>query len=229
MKPFSISEIYINKNNLKSIDINPLPQKYCSFDCVFCDLGRTDIITEDIFSFNENTDFINRLNKFIIENRIEYVFINPNGEALANKELLDIIKLLKEKNIKIKLLGNGYIFSDLKYREILENCDEVIGELCVTENEDFKKFLRPVDGYTIEKYISNLKEFRKFYKRKFILDITLINKCCEREDYFEKMNNFIKELKPDEVFFETTRGKYSILAVDSKLVEKLNKIERYNR
>lgn len=223
MKPFSISEIYVNKDNLKSIDINPLPQKYCSFDCVFCELGRTDVITEDIFSFKENIEFINRLNKFVIDNNIEYVFINPNGEALANKELLNIIKLLKEKNIKIKLLGNGYIFSNLKYREILDNCDEVIGELCVTENEDFKIFLRPIKGYTIEEYIKNLKEFRDFYKGKFILDITLVNKCCKREDFFEKMDSFIKELNPDEVFFETTRGKYSILAVDSKLVKQLNK------
>lgn len=79
MKPFSISEIYVNKNNLKLIDINPLPQKF----------------TEDIFSFKENIEFINRLNKFVIDNNIEYVFINPNGEALANKELLNIIKLLK--------------------------------------------------------------------------------------------------------------------------------------
>lgn len=37
------------------------------------------------------------------------------------------------------------------------------------------------------------------------------------------MDSFIKELNPDEVFFETTRGKYSILAVDSKLVKQLNK------
>lgn len=127
------------------------------------------------------------------------------------------------KNIKIKLLGNGYIFSHLKYREILINCDEVIGELCVTENEDFKKFLRPLPNYTIEEYIGNLKEFRNFYKGKFILDITLINKCCQKEDFFQKMDNFIKDLNPDEVFFETTRGKYKILSVDNSLLKKLNK------
>lgn len=223
MKPFSISEVYLNQDGLRAIDINPLPQKYCSFDCVFCSLGRTDVITEDTFSFKETLNFRKTLNEFILNNNIQYVFINPNGEALANKELLDIINLLKEKNIKIKLLGNGYIFSDEKYKEILTNCDEVIGELCVTENEDFNRFLRPIKGYTIEKYIKNLKNFRDFYKGKFILDITLINKCCEREDYFSKMDNFINELNPDEVFFETTRGKYSILAVENRLVKKLNK------
>jgi len=35
MKPFSISEVNLNDVGENSIDINPLPKNYCSFDCVF--------------------------------------------------------------------------------------------------------------------------------------------------------------------------------------------------
>lgn len=53
MKPFSIGEVYLNKNNERIRDINPLPENYCSFDCVFCPLGRTKVKTDKTFNFKE--------------------------------------------------------------------------------------------------------------------------------------------------------------------------------
>lgn len=202
MEGFSISKVYIS-SGCKTVDINPLPENYCSFDCVFCPLGRTVVKSEDKFYFKETEEFINRLKDVINENEVECVFINPDGEGLANAELIDIIRIIKEKNVKVKFLSNGYILNKEEYRETLSLCDEIIGELAVTNERDFHKLLRPLDGYFLEEYVNNMAGFKKWFKGKFILDITIIKNYSDSDESIELFREMIKKISPDEVFFET--------------------------
>jgi wyosine [tRNA(Phe)-imidazoG37] synthetase (radical SAM superfamily) len=202
MEGFSISKVYMN-SGCKTIDINPLPEDYCSFDCVFCPLGRTVVKSEDKFYFKETEEFISKLKGVINENEVECVFVNPDGEGLANAELIDVIRSIKEKNIKVKLLSNGYILNKEEYRETLSLCDEIIGELAVTKEKDFYKLLRPLDGYSLEEYVSNMAMFKNWFKGKFVLDITIIKNYSDSDESIEWFREVIKKISPDEVFFET--------------------------
>lgn len=203
MKPFSISEIYKDEQGVNIIDINPLPEKYCSFDCVFCPLGRTAVKTDERFVFKETKEFIDRLSVFLDSNDVQLVFLNPNGEAMANEELIDVIKLVKEKGKKVRILTNGYLLNEPENKELLELCDEVIGELFIAREEDFQKVNRPLEGYTLEEHVNNMVEFRKWFKGKFILDITLIKNYSDSEEAVAKLREMINEIKPDEVNLET--------------------------
>lgn len=203
MEAFSIGKVYKDKNGCKAVNINPLPKGFCSFDCVFCPLGRTDIKTEEKFFFDETKDFINKLSNFLDSNDVEIVFINPDGESMANEELIDIIKLIKDKGRKVKLLSNGYLLNKEENKQVLELCDEVIGELAVTNEKYFQKLQRPLEGYTLEKYIDNVANFKKWFKGKFILDITIIKNYSDTEEAINLFKEIIKKISPDEVFLET--------------------------
>lgn len=202
MEGFSISNLYV-ENGCNVIDINPLPEDYCSFDCVFCPLGRTAVKTDQMFFFKETKEFINRLEEILHNSKVDIVFINPDGEGLANGELIDIIRLIKEKNIKVRLLSNGYIFNRKEFRETLLMCDEVIGELAVTNERDFHKLLRPIEGYTLEEYVNNMAEFRKWFSGKFILDITILKNYSDSHESVNIFREMIEKISPDQVYFET--------------------------
>jgi wyosine [tRNA(Phe)-imidazoG37] synthetase (radical SAM superfamily) len=66
------------------------------------------------------------------------------------------IDLIKSKGLPVRLLSNGYVLGRDEYIKIANMCDEVIGELKVTSEEHFQKIQRPIDGYTMEKHISNI-------------------------------------------------------------------------
>jgi wyosine [tRNA(Phe)-imidazoG37] synthetase (radical SAM superfamily) len=86
-----------------------------------------------------------------------------------------------------------------EYVEIANRCDEVIGEIKTITEEDFQKIQRPIDGYTIEEYISNMVSFNKQYKGKFIFEITIIKGYNDNEDSIQKIKNIIKEISPDKI------------------------------
>lgn len=216
MDKFSISSTYKDNQGRKTIDVNPLPLKYCSFDCVFCPLGKTQIKTDKSFIFEETKELIFNIRKILEEDDIKVVFINPWGEGLANKELLKIIKLIKSMGLIVRLLSNGYIFNYFEYKETLENVDELIGEIAAIYEEDFIKYQRPIGGYTLEDYINNMANFNNNYKGKFILDITILNIYRDNEEAIIKLKEIIYTIKPDEIFLETPKGKFKELGVTEK-------------
>ena len=224
MKPFSISSVYLGVKGTRCIDINPLPENYCSFDCVFCPLGRTKVKTDESFNFEKTKGFLAELEEVLKKEKVEYVFINPDGEALANEEILGVIRLIKANNAIVKLLCNGYLMTREEYRGILNECDEVVGELAVTTEEKFQKVQRPLEGYTLKKYISNMEDFKKQYPGRFILDITLLKNISDSDEDVERFERYIEMINPHELFIETPSGssKKSLRVSE----ERINEISR---
>lgn len=223
MESFSISNKYIDDLGRIVIDVNPLPEKYCSFDCVFCPLGRTYIKTNKSYIFPETKDFIIKLENILKESKIDMVFINPWGEALANSSLIDIIKIIKIQGVGVRLLSNGYLFNCPEYKEVLNLCDEVIGETAALTEKDFVKLQRPITGFTLEDYISNMEKFNKEYKGKFILDVTFLAKYLEDGEAIEKLKEIVNRIKPKELFMETPRGRYMAMGVTPEDLDNIKK------
>ena len=198
MSFFTYKDVYFEEG-VKVLEVNLLPEKYCNFDCIFCPIGRSQNKIDEKVSFEDQEQDIKELLERIDKNEIELVFINSKGEAFVNEKLSEIIELIKSKNVKVRLLSNGYVLGKDEYRKIANKCDEVIGELKVLEEEDFQKMQRPITGYTIEEYISNMIEFNKQYKGKFIFEITIIKGYNDDQESIAKLKAIIKQLQPEEI------------------------------
>jgi len=136
----------------------------------------------------------------MIENtKAELIFINSSGEALVNDKIDDVISLIKDKGLPVRLLSNGYLLGRGEYIEIANKCEEVVGEIKTITEEDFQKVQRPIEGYTIEEYISNMASFNKQYKGRFIFEITIIKGYNDDEESIQKIKNIIKKISPDKV------------------------------
>ena len=198
MSFFTYKDVYFEEG-VKVLEVNLLPEKYCNFDCIFCPIGRSQNKIDEKVSFEDQEQDIKELLERIDKNEIELVFINSKGEAFVNEKLSEIVDLIKSKNVKVRLLSNGYVLGKDEYRKIANKCDEVIGELKVLEEEDFQKMQRPITGYTIEEYISNMIEFNKQYKGKFIFEITIIKGYNDDQESIAKLKAIIKQLQPEEI------------------------------
>lgn len=198
MGNFTYKDIYI-EDEKRVLEVNILPEKHCNFDCIFCPIGRTQNKVDTQKSFDKIDSSLIELKRMIDDTKADLVFINSKGEALVNDKIDDIIDLIKGKNIPVRLLSNGYLLDRDEYIKIANKCDEVIGEIKVITEEDFQKLQRPIEGYTLEEYISNMISFNKQYKGKFIFEITIIKGYNDDDESIEKIKNIIKEISPNEV------------------------------
>jgi wyosine [tRNA(Phe)-imidazoG37] synthetase (radical SAM superfamily) len=201
MSGFSYKDIY-SEDGKRILEVNILPEKHCNFDCIFCPIGRSQNKVDTQKSFDEMNSSLKELEKMIENTKAELVFINSKGEALVNENIIDIINIIKGKGVPVKLLSNGYILNWPEFKEVANMCEEVIGEIKVASNEDFQKIQRPIEGYTFENHISNMKAFKEQYKGKFILEVTILKGYNDDEESIQKIKGVIKEISPSKVIIE---------------------------
>lgn len=198
MSGFTYKSIYL-EDGRRVLEINILPEKYCNFDCIFCPIGRSKNKIDEQKSFENYESSLAELGEMIDNNNAELVFINSKGEAFVNDKIVEIIDFIKNKGIPVRLLTNGYLLGRDEYIEIANKCDEVLGEIKIIDENNFIKIQRPIDGYTLEKYISNMVLFNKQYNGKFIFEITIIEGYNDDDESVQKLKKIVKEISPDKV------------------------------
>ena len=123
---------------------------------------------------------------------------------------------MKIKGLPVRLLSNGYLLGRDEYIKIANKCDEVVGEIKVITEEDFQKIQRPIEGYTLAEYISNMASFNKQYKGKFIKGYN------DDEESIKKIKNIIKEICPNKIIIariEDERFKKKLGITDERFEE----------
>lgn len=198
MSGFSYKDIYI-EDGKRVLEVNVLPEKNCNFDCIFCPIGRSQDKVDTQKSFDEMESSLRELESMIENTKAELIFINSKGEALVNDKIVDVIELVKVKGLPVRLLSNGYLLGREEYIEIANRCDEVIGEIKTITEEDFLKVQRPIEGYTLAEYISNMASFNKQYEGKFIFEITIIKGYNDDEKSIQKIKKIIEEILPNKI------------------------------
>ncbi|MBU3146009.1 radical SAM protein [Clostridium sp. CF012] len=198
MSIFNYKDVYL-EDGLRVLEVNILPEKYCNFDCIFCPIGRSNNKIDTPQSFDEMENSLRELESILENSNVDLVFINSKGEALVNDKIVNVINLIKDKGLSVRLLSNGYLLGRDEYIKIANMCDEVIGELKVISEEHFQKIQRPINGYTMKEHISNMVSFNKQYKGKFIFEITIIKGYNDDEESIMKTKDIIKEISPDKI------------------------------
>lgn len=198
MNKFTYKDVYI-EDGKRVLEVNVLPEKHCNFDCIFCPIGRSINKIDTQKSFDKIEDSLIELEDMIKSTKAELIFINSKGEALVNDKISEVIDFIKFKGLNVRLLSNGYLLGRDEYIKIANKCDEVIGEIKILTEEDFQKIQRPIEGYTLEEYISNMVSFNKQYKGKFIFEITIIKGYNDDEESVKKMKSIIKEISPSKI------------------------------
>ncbi|AOT72307.1 radical SAM protein [Geosporobacter ferrireducens] len=221
MGGFSYKDVYV-EDGKRVLEVNILPEKYCNFDCIFCPIGRSENKVDTQKAFDEYESSLIELAKMIENTKAELIFINSKGEAFVNDKIGEIIDFIKGKGLHVRLLSNGYLLGRDEYIKIANKCDEVVGEIKVITEEDFRKVQRPIEGYTLEEYISNMVSFNKQYKGKFIFEITIIKGYNDDEESIQKIKNIIKEISPNKIIItrmEDERFKKKLGITDERFEE----------
>lgn len=196
MSYFSYKDVYV-ENGKMVLEVNILPEKYCNFDCIFCPVGRSQNKADSQKSFGDIDSSLIELACMIEHTKAELIFINSKGESLLNDKINEVVAFIKGKGLSVRLFSNGYLLGKDEYRQIANMCDEVVGEIKITTEEHFQKAQRPVNGYTLSKYVSNMSDFNKQFGGRFIFEITIIKGYNDNDESIYKIKDILRKISPD--------------------------------
>ncbi len=193
----------VNSRRLgRSLGIDLLPFKTCSYDCVYCECGATTILTMERAEFFPTEEVISQLDKVLRKGpSLDYITFAGSGEPTLSLSIGRIIRHLKTTypQYKVAVLTNGSLLGDREVREELADADLVIPTLTSTYQETFELIHRPCPGLLTQTIINDILEFRKTFTGEIWLEIFLIPDLNTGADELESLREVIQMIQPERI------------------------------
>jgi len=185
-----------------SLGIDPISknEKICTFDCIYCQIGKTRCLTDERKIFVPSKEIIKELNSLPPLN-IDYITFSGTGEPTLAENLGEMIKAVRGiRKEKIAVLTNSSLMHRDNVIKDLFLADLVVAKLDAPSQDIFELVNQPAKNIRIDGVIHAIKDFRSCYKGRLALQIMFMeeNKNCAKE-----IARIAKEINPDEVQLNT--------------------------
>ncbi len=153
----------------RSLGINNIPPKVCSYSCVYCQIGLTNSMSYRRQSFFTPDDIFDEAAARIAElsranERIDYLSFVPDGEPTLDINLGKTIDKLKKFGIKIAVITNASLIWDRDVRSGLMNADWVSLKIDSVDEEVWRKIDRPHGSLHLDAIMDGAIEFSRAFK-----------------------------------------------------------------
>ena len=190
----------------RSLGVDLVPYKTCTFDCIYCDLGRTTFKTTLRKSYVSTEEVQRELDLTLssLEKKPDYITLSGSGEPTLNQNIGEIIHTIKHlTSIPLAVLTNGSLLSFEEVRKDLVESDVVLPSLDAITPFIFEHINRPHPSLKIENIVSGLVQFRKQYQGQIWLEIVFCRALNDDRREIEKLKEAIEKVEPDRVQLNT--------------------------
>ena len=193
----------------RSLGISPLPKKTCNYSCIYCQLGRTDKMTNKRQEFYKTEDIIAEFKQYLKDSdKFDIVTVVGEGEPTLAANLGELVVALKALTDKpVAVITNGALLSDPQVREELCHADMVLPSLDAYNQEISKKIDRPYGTIKFEEEFEGLKKFTHMYEGELWLEIMLVDGINDDEQSILKFQELLKELRENKKFSQDALAK----------------------
>jgi len=190
----------------RSLGIDLVPHKICTYDCIYCQIGKTTQKTINRKEYVPVQEILGEVRRFLEEDHppVDYLSLGGSGEPTLHSEIGRIIKGIKEMtSIPLTVITNGALLYEQAVREDLLMADVVLPSLDAVSPDGFEKINRPYPSLSIERIIDGLVEFRKIFKGKIWLEILFCKGVNDSPEELDKMKKAIERIQPDLIHLNT--------------------------
>jgi len=189
----------------RSLGINNIPPKICTYSCVYCQLGKTfkmKIVPTEFYQPKEILSEVqNKVEKAKkMQEPIDYLTFVPDGEPTLDINLGQEIKLIKSLGIKIAVISNSSLIDQKQVRENLKEADLVSLKVDSVEEKIWRKVDRPNRNLSLKYILNSMLKFKENFKGEIITETMLVKDINDNSQHIKKVANFLAQLKPSRAY-----------------------------
>lgn len=189
----------------RSLGINHVPPKICTYSCVYCQLGRTNSMRCERHKFYPPEEIVrvvrDQVNRTLERGeRIDYLSFVPDGEPTLDLNLGREIGLLKPLGIDIAVISNGSLIWRRDVRRDLMAADWVSLKVDAVTEGIWRRIDRPHGRLRLGEILEGMRAFKEVFEGELTTESMLVEGLNDGREEIELMADFIGELKPDKVY-----------------------------
>ena len=185
----------------RSLGVNHVPPKICTYSCAYCQLGRTIKMQVERQPFYEPEQVVRAVRKQVEKAgragvRVDYLTFVPDGEPTLDANLGREVALLKPLGIPIAVISNGSLAWREDVREDLMRADWVSLKVDATREEVWRRVDRSHGHLQLGAILDGMLEFAQVYEGDLVTETMLVAGGSDDDDCLEDLAGFLARLKP---------------------------------
>jgi wyosine [tRNA(Phe)-imidazoG37] synthetase (radical SAM superfamily) len=189
----------------RSLGINNIPPKICTYSCIYCQLGKTSKMKIEPQVFYSSSQIFKEVEEKVKKSKekgelIDYLTFVPDGEPTLDINLGQEIKLIKSLGIKIAVITNSSLIDKKIVQENLTKADLISFKIDSVEEEIWRKVDRPNRNLSLKDILNSMLKFKENFKGEIITETMLVKDINDKSQHIKKVANFIAKLKPSRAY-----------------------------
>jgi wyosine [tRNA(Phe)-imidazoG37] synthetase (radical SAM superfamily) len=185
----------------RSLGINNIPPKICSYSCVYCQLGSTTNMRVERQTFYPPEEIAQSVKEKVGQAKekgepIDYLTFVPDGEPTLDANLGKEIELVKSLGIKIAVISNASLIWRDDVRQDLQKADWVSLKVDTVSKETWRRINRPQRSLKLERILDGMLNFANIFKGELTTESMLIRGINDNDEEIERAADFLAKLKP---------------------------------
>ncbi len=191
----------------RSLGIDVIPPKTCSYDCLYCESGRTTRLTTERMAFVSPSKVLEDLNDYFehYPGAADVLTFSSAGEPTLYEPLGELIQLVKKQfpSLPLIVLTNGSLLWKPEVRHALLMADRVVPSVDAVSDAVFRRLNRPHPGLDNAVILEGLRAFRREYSGRLHIEVMLVSGLNDTDEELEKISRFVNSVEPDHVELNT--------------------------
>ncbi len=187
------------------LGVDIIPRKCCTFDCIYCQVGKTTQKDVERRSFSDPDAIVKEILEKAEEGKqINYITLSGSGEPTLCADIGLIIRAIKRKtSIPVAVITNGSLLFRDDVAADIDPADLVLPSLDAPDEAVFQRINRPHPALSFARTVEGLKTFRRLFKGKIWLEIMLIKNINDGVEQLAMFREIISGIDADKVQLNT--------------------------
>lgn len=185
----------------RSLGINHLPAKHCTYSCVYCQVGPTEYSEFERRAFYPVAEVAEAVTRKVAELRaageeIDYLSFVPDGEPTLDVNLGAMIRAVKPLGIPIAVITSGALLWMPEVRAELAPADLVSVKVDSIVDRPWRRVDRPNGRIDFEEMKQGILDFAREYRGHLLSDTMLVAGMNDDEANLEGVAAFLEWMAP---------------------------------
>ncbi|MEJ2621756.1 MAG: radical SAM protein [Candidatus Thiodiazotropha sp.] len=212
----------------RSLGINNIPPKSCTYSCVYCQVGpthhrevepRTFYIPEQILSEIEaSVEVATQAGQ-----SIDYLTFVPDGEPTLDENLGRTIELLRPLGLKIAVISNASLIWREDVRERLAGADWLSLKVDSTDENLWRRINQPHPSLQLQKILKGIQLVAETYQGELTTETMLVNGINDGDVAIAEVSKYLEQLNPGKAYLAAPIRPAAEVGIHPPTEEKINR------
>ncbi len=182
----------------RSLGINNIPPKHCSYSCVYCQVGATPVQEIIPGRFHSPDQIFRQVNQRLDDIRaqgetVNYLTFVPDGEPTLDENLAESIAALRPLGLPIAVISNASLLWQSAVRNALRLADWVSVKVDCVDESLWRQINRPHPALKLANILDGIQAFAHAYDGTLVSETMLLAGLNDAPETLTSTAAFLRE------------------------------------